>query len=70
VLKAEVRCAILLKAAKALDVPVTVSEQYPKGLGHTVPALKRGDRQRAGVREAHLFLLARQADQGAHDRAS
>lgn len=30
---------ILIKAARALGVPVLSTEQYPKGLGRTVPAL-------------------------------
>lgn len=34
------RCSVLVKAAKALDVPIAVSEQYPKGLGHTTDALQ------------------------------
>ena len=34
------RSAILLKAAKAIGIPVVLSEQYPKGLGHTVAAIR------------------------------
>lgn len=34
------RCAWLLSLAKELNIPILVSEQYPKGLGHTVAELK------------------------------
>jgi nicotinamidase-related amidase len=32
-------CSILLQASFLLDVPVLYTEQYPKGLGHTIPEL-------------------------------
>ena len=30
----------IASAAKALEIPVLLTEQYPKGLGHTVPQLQ------------------------------
>ncbi len=30
----------IIKTAEILDIPVVVSEQYPKGLGQTIPSLK------------------------------
>lgn len=32
-------CSILLQAAKLLEVPMIITEQYPKGLGATLPKL-------------------------------
>lgn len=34
-----VNCKKLMEAAKILSVPVIVTEQYPQGIGHTVPEL-------------------------------
>jgi nicotinamidase-related amidase len=57
------KCKILIKAAEALAVPVTISEQYPKGLGHTVAELVT---PAATVMEKTAFSCWRDATIKAH----
>jgi nicotinamidase-related amidase len=49
-------CANLLEAARILGVPAIVSEQYPKGLGHTAPEVGLQDEP---VIEKSVFSAAR-----------
>ncbi len=46
------RTKILLKAGEELSLPVTISEQYPKGLGHTVLELQNNS---SSVMEKNAF---------------
>jgi nicotinamidase-related amidase len=34
------RCVRLVRAARALEIPITISEQYPSGIGSTVAPLR------------------------------
>jgi hypothetical protein len=49
-------CAKLLQAARILEVPCLISEQYPKGLGHTAPEVGLQDEPRI---EKTVFSAAR-----------
>ena len=44
------RCIRLVRAARTLDVPITVSEQYPQGLGPTADSIRD-----ALANAAHVF---------------
>jgi nicotinamidase-related amidase len=49
-------CAKLVQAARILELPRIVSEQYPKGLGHTAPEVGLQDEPRI---EKTVFSAAR-----------
>ncbi len=49
-------CAKLVQAARILQLPTLVSEQYPKGLGHTAPEVGLQDERRL---EKTVFSAAR-----------
>jgi len=49
-------CAKLVQAARILQLPTLVSEQYPKGLGHSAPELGLQDEPRI---EKTVFSAAR-----------
>jgi nicotinamidase-related amidase len=52
-------CAKLVQAARILELPMLVSEQYPKGLGHTAPEVGLQDEPRI---EKTVFSAARAED--------
>ena len=51
----------LATAARHFGVPITISEQYPKGIGHTVPELLEAAGPQAAVFEKLEFSCARNA---------
>lgn len=50
--------AALAEGARLLHVPVMITEQYPKGLGHTVPELRAAVEHAGGVLEKTAFSCA------------
>lgn len=52
------RAAALAEGCQLLDVPVYLTEQYPKGLGPTVPELKRAVEAAGGTLEKTAFSCA------------
>lgn len=55
-------CHWLLQAANMLHIPVIVAEQYPKGLGHTIPALQQALPAATPIINKTAFSCARDKD--------
>lgn len=53
---------VMLRAAALLDVPVLLTEQYPKGLGHTVEAVGLALPEAAGCFEKSAFSCCGSAE--------
>lgn len=49
---------ILAQSAELLDVPVLITEQYPKGLGNTLPELAESLQQAAVIEKTAFSCLA------------
>lgn len=50
-------CEILLQAAQLLEVPTLLTEQYPRGLGHTVPELLAQLPQAQPIEKKHFSCM-------------
>ena len=51
----EKKAVIMTKAASILGIPITVTEQYPKGLGYTIPSIKENSGEGAAYYEKTSF---------------
>lgn len=52
------RTRILIAAAERLGVPIAVTEQYPRGIGHTVPMIREALPATASIHEKITFAAS------------
>lgn len=52
------RTRVLINAAEQLGIPIAVTEQYPKGIGHTVPAVAEALPATASIHEKITFAAS------------